>query len=327
MIELAFPWALLLLPLPWLIYWLVPPWRERMPALRFPFFRNIAKAAGAEPRAGSVIQTRKRIQMGAAIAIWGLLVLTLAWPERVGEPIEVEKAARDLILAVDISGSMDQRDFVGEDGSPVQRLEAVKQVVGQFIEEREGDRVSLIIFGSRAYVQAPFTEDLETVRELLDQTAVGMAGPHTVIGDAIGLAIRSFESSEIDQRLLILLSDGEDTGSNMSPVNAAEIAAGKGVEIFTIGVGDPEGEGENRMDQASLEEIASRAGGEFFFADDEAGLAGIYSRIDTLKPREIETLSWRPREPLGHWLLAAAAIIALLMVAWLEWRVERRVRA
>ncbi|MCP4382960.1 MAG: VWA domain-containing protein [Hyphomicrobiales bacterium] len=327
MIELAFPWALLLLPLPWLVYRFVPPWRERMPALRFPFFRRIAEAAGAEPRAGSVIQARRRLQMAVAIVVWVLIVLALAWPERVGEPIEIEKAARDLVLAVDISGSMDQRDFATGDGSRIQRLEAVKQVVGEFIEARDGDRVSLIVFGSQAFMQSPFTEDLETVRDLLGQTEVGMAGPHTVIGDAIGLGIRAFDSSEIEQRLMILLSDGADTGSRMSPVNAAEIAASKGVQIFTIGVGDPEATGEDRMDPAALEDIARRAGGKFYFAGDEAGLAEVYAEIDALTPRQVETLSWRPREPLGHWPMGLAALIALATAGWLEWRTSRRVAA
>jgi len=326
-IELAFPWALLLLPAPWLVWRFVPPRREQAPALRFPFFRRITQAAGAEPRPGSVVLARRRLQMIVAILVWALIVTALARPERVGEPIEITKAARDVVLAIDISGSMDEHDFVAEDGSRVQRLKAVKRVVGRFIEARQGDRVALIIFGSRAFVQAPFTEDLRTVRELLEQTEVGMAGPHTVIGDAIGLAIRTFEASEIQQRLLILLSDGADTGSRMSPVNAAEIAARNGVEIFTIGVGDPGAAGEGQVDLAALKDIAGRGGGRFFAADDEAGLASVYDRIDEMVPREVETLSFRQREPLGHWPLAAAAILALVAVGWLHLHSMRRAAA
>lgn len=327
MIELAFPWALLLLPAPWLVWRFLPPHREQVSALRFPFFRRIAEAAGTEPRPGSVVLRRQRLQMTVSLLVWSCLVVAAARPERVGEPVELKKAARDVVLAVDISGSMDARDFVAEDGSRVQRLEAVKRVVGRFIDAREGDRVALIIFGSKAFVQAPFTEDLQTVRELLDRTEVGMAGPHTVIGDAIGLAIRTFEASEIQQRLLILLSDGADTGSRMSPVNAAEIAARNGVDIFTIGVGDAEGEGEQRVDLAGLDDIAARAQGQFFFADDEEGLASVYDRIDELSPRRVETLSLRPREPLAHWLLGAAMILALAGVGGLHLRSLRRTAA
>ena len=327
MIELAFPWALVLLPAPWLVWRFAPAHRERVRSLRFPFFRRVVEAAGSEPGSGSIVLIRHRVQMIAAIIVWTLLVVALARPERVGEPIEITKAARDVVLAIDISGSMDQRDFVTADGSRVQRLEAVKRVVGQFIEARDSDRVALIVFGSKAFVQAPFTEDLRTVRELLEQTEVGMAGPHTVIGDAIGLAIRTFEASEVEQRLLILLSDGSDTGSRMSPVNAAEIAAGEGVEIHTIAVGDPEATGENRVDVSTLEDIARRADGQFFFAGDEAGLASVYERIDALAPRDVETVSFRPREPLGHWLLVAAVVLSLLVLGWLDLRASRKAAA
>lgn len=324
MIELGFPYALLLLPAPWLVWRFFPPYRQNVASLRFPFFRRITDAAGSEPRPGSVIVARGPLQMGTAIAIWALLVLALARPEHVGEPVEVTKAARDMILAIDISGSMDERDFRDADDKPVQRLDAVKQIVGDFVEERDGDRVALIVFGTQAFVQAPFTEDLLTLRDLLDQTEVGMAGPHTALGDAIGLAIRTFEASEIEQRLLIVLSDGADTGSRMSPVNAAEIAAAKGVEIHTIGVGNPDGSGENRVDTAALQEIAQRAKGEFFFADDLEGLARTYARIEELAPRKVETLSFRPRESLAHWPLALAMLLGLLVTTWLHFGVGRR---
>lgn len=328
MIELAFPWALLLLPAPWLVWRFMPPRRERLPALRVPFFRRITEAIGAEPQEGSVVLRRRWLQLATAILVWLLVVLALARPERVGEPIEIEKAARDVVLAIDISGSMDDRDFVGADGQRLQRLEAVKRVVGQFVEARDGDRIALIVFGTKAFVQAPFTEDLQTITQLLQQTEVGMAGPNTVIGDAIGLAIRTFEASDIDQRLLILLSDGADTGSRMGPVNAAEIAAQNGVAIFTVGVGDPTGSGEERVDLDGLEDIAGRAGGQFFFADDEAGLARVYAEIDAMTPRAVEVLSHRPREPLGHLALATSALLALASTAWLHLAGSRgRVRA
>ncbi|MEM7238685.1 MAG: VWA domain-containing protein, partial [Pseudomonadota bacterium] len=258
------------------------------------------------------------VQMTVACIVWGLLVVALMRPERIGEPVEMTRAARDLVLAIDISGSMDERDFRTGDGRPLQRLEAVKGIVGTFVEQRQGDRVSLIVFGSKAFVQAPFTEDLQSVRALLEQTAVGMAGPNTVIGDAIGLAIRTFETSEVDQRLMILLSDGADTNSRMSPVNAAEIAADMGVEIHTVAVGDPGGTGENKVDLPQLRDIAERAGGEFFFAGDADELARIYARIEELAPRKVQTLSFRPRAPVGHWPLIAAIGLVLAAVTWLH---------
>ncbi|WP_157018883.1 VWA domain-containing protein [Mesorhizobium xinjiangense] len=326
MITLAFPWALLLLPLPLLLWWLFPPHREQVPALRFPFFRRIVETAGSEPGQGAVILARTRLQMGAAIVIWLLLVLALARPERLGEPVEMNKSARDVILAIDISGSMDAKDFTAPDGTKKQRLAGVRGVVDDFIAGREGDRMALIVFGSKAYVQAPLTEDLQTISELLDQTEVGMAGPHTALGDAIGLSIRTFEASDIEQRLLILLSDGTDTASRMSPVNAAEIANDRDIEIYTIGVGDPNASGEDRVDIATLQDIAKRTGGRYFFAEDEDGLEQVYDRIDQLAPRQTETLSYRPRQPLAFMLLAAASLIGAMTIAVLAFFSARRVR-
>ncbi|WGF90414.1 VWA domain-containing protein [Marinivivus vitaminiproducens] len=324
MITLAHPWALLLLPLPWLLWRLVPPHRENVPGLRFPLFRRIVEAARTEARPGSVVLSRSRLQMTAAIVIWVLLVLALARPERIGAPIEMTRAARDVVLAIDISGSMDERDFAAPDGSRRQRLEAVRDVVGQFVARRDGDRMALIVFGSKAYVQAPLTEDLQTIRDLLGRTTVGMAGPHTALGDAIGLAIRTFETSDIEQRLLILLSDGNDTASRMSPINAAQIARGTGIEIDTIGVGDPEATGENRVDLHALQEIADRTGGAYFFAADETGLRRVYDRIDELTPRAVDTLSYRPRQVLTSIPLGAAALVGTATIAVLAFGPRRR---
>jgi Ca-activated chloride channel homolog len=323
MISLGFPWAFLLLPVPLFVWRAVPPHRERVPALRFPFFRRIAEAAGAEPGAGSVVLTRTHLQLVAAILAWCLIVLSLTQPERVGQPVEATKAARDVVLAIDISGSMDARDFATPDGAPIQRLAGVRAVVRSFVERREGDRMALIVFGTKAYLQAPLTEDLATISALLDDTEVGMAGPHTALGDALGLAIRTFEASDIDQRLLILLSDGTDTSSRMSPVNAAEIAADKDVEIYTIGVGNPAARGEDRVDLATLQDIAARTGGAFFFASDEEALSSVYGRIDDLAPRLVERLSYRPRRSLAWIPLALAALTGIGAVALLHLGVRR----
>ncbi len=311
MFSFAAPWVFLLLPLPAAVYFLTPPRREKTASVRIPFFRRVAQAAGVEPKSGSVIRNRARLQTASIITIWALLVLALARPERLGEPIVIEKSARDVVLALDISGSMDQRDFQTDSGAPMQRLDAVKGVLKQFIAERDGDRMALIIFGTRAFIQAPFTEDFNSLNGFLDQTQVGMAGPNTALGDAIGLGIRTFESSEVDQRLMIVLSDGADTSSRMTPVNASAIAAEKNVVIYTIGVGDPNASGEDRVDLQALQDIADRTGGEYFFADDTTALEQTYARIDELNPRTVETQSYRPRQSLSHipLLLALMAIL------------------
>ncbi|MEO9528982.1 VWA domain-containing protein [Roseibium sp.] len=324
MIEFATPLAFLLAPLPLVIRYVLPAHQETVSALRFPFFRRLAHAADVAPRAGAVVFRRTMLQNGAAILIWGLLVSALAGPERVGEPIVQEKAARDVMLAIDISGSMDQRDFRSAQGEPTQRLDAVKRVVGDFVSVRDGDRIALIVFGTKAFVQAPFTEDLGSVRALLEQTEVGMTGPHTALGDAIGLAIKTFQSSTIEDRLLIVLSDGADTGSRMTPINAAAIAAGESIEIIAIGVGDPDGSGEQRLDERSLNDIASTAGGAYYFAGDETALSDIYTRIDAQKPRVVETTRYRPRESLAHIPSGLAAGIAFLTLAILYASTLRR---
>lgn len=309
--ELAYPWALALIPLPYLIWRFVPPHREQVNAIRIPFFRQITSAAGVEGRAGAAVLERSRFQMLAAILIWLLVVLALAKPERLGEPIVTETAARDIVLALDISGSMDERDFIDPDGNRQQRLEVVKSVMSEFIATRESDRMALIIFGTRAFVQAPFTEDLQSLQGFLDQIEVGLAGPNTALGDAIGLSLRTFEASDVDERVLILLSDGADTGSRMDPANAASIAAQRGVTIHTIGVGDPTASGEDKVDLAALQSIASTTGGAYFFASDQVALEKVYQEIDKLNPRVTETTSYRPKESLFHIPLALAVLLVI----------------
>jgi Ca-activated chloride channel family protein len=228
------------------------------------------------------------------------------------------------MLAIDLSGSMDYRDFPDQQGQMVRRFDAVQRVVGRFVAERDSDRVGLIVFGDRAYLQLPFTRDLETARALVDLMDVGMAGPRTAVGDAIGLSIHSFESSEVDERLLILLTDGNDTASKMTPINAAEIAKLNQVEIYTIGVGDPNATGEERVDFDTLKAIADRTGGEFFNAQDETTLEQVYRRIDELAVADVKTTAWRPRESMVHWPAGISVLVALLGYGLLLLRSRRQ---
>ncbi len=310
-VELAHPLALSLLPLPLLVLFLVPPHKEQINAIRVPFFFKLTQLTGQDAREGAVVLKRRWLQMIVASLVWLCLVVALAKPEILGKPIEKVEAARDILLAIDISGSMDKRDFVQEDGKPIQRLAAVKQVVSKFIEARDGDRIGLIVFGSKAYVQAPFTRDLQAVKQLLNSAEAGMAGPHTVVGDAIGLAIRTFEASKLKERLLILLTDGADTGSRMTPISAAGVAAQRNVEIITIGVGEITNSDDDQADFDVLKDIARLSGGKFFSAADQAGLASIYDRIDQLTVRETKRTSYRPRRSLIHWPAALAIILGL----------------
>lgn len=315
MIEFAHPLAFLALPLPILVRWLLPPYRERVSALRVPFFQSVVEAAGADPKAGAVIARRRAVQMITMALVWLCVITGLSKPEWVGEPIVRTEAARDIMLAIDLSASMDARDFPATDGTPDTRFAAVQRVVDSFVAERNTDRIGLIVFGDRAYLQLPFTRDLETAGALVALMEVGMAGPRTALGDAIGLAIRSFETSEVDDRLLILLTDGNDTASRMTPVNAADIAKQNGVQIQTIGIGDTEASGENRVDFEALEAIALRTGGQFFNARDETALARVYKAIDEATTADVRRQSWRPRESLIAW--PAGGALLLLICAYL----------
>src|SRR5690349_8575945 len=326
MLEFAWRWAFLLLPMPLLAWWLLPPYRERQASVQVPFFERLAAATGQTPQRGTVTLRRRAIQMVVAALSWLLIVIALARPQWVGEPVKHETSARDLILAVDISGSMDQTDFRTADGQTLKRLDGVKHVLTEFIGRRHGDRVGLILFGSKAYVQVPFTQDLATAQQLLDQSQVGMAGPQTVIGDAIGLAVKTFEISKAQQKLLILLTDGNDTASRVPPEHAADIARQKGVVVYTIGVGDPSASGENRVDLGVLQSVAATTDGRFFRAEDGTQLQVIYADIDRLAPAKLDTLSWRPKLPLFQWPLGAAIVLglALWLGLWLAGERERR---
>jgi Ca-activated chloride channel family protein len=276
-------------------------------------FERIAEATGQTPQPGAVVLRRRAIQMVVAAVVWILIVVALARPQQVGEPVTHAVSARDLILAVDISESMDQTDFRMAGGKTIRRLDGVKSVLGNFISRRKGDRIALILFGSKAYVQVPFTQDLQTARTLLDQSEVGMAGQQTVIGDAIGLAIKTFESSKAQQKLVILLTDGNDTASRVPPEHAADIARQKGLVIYTIGFGDPNATGEDRVDLATLRQVASVTSGQFFRAEDGTQLEAIYADIDRLAPVKLETLTWRPRIPLYQWPLGTAVVLGLAL--------------
>jgi len=221
-----------------------------------------------------------------------------------------------------LSGSMEAQDFTDADGNNVDRLTAVKQVLDAFFARRDGDRVGLILFGSAAFVQVPFTDDLDVVRELLDEAQIRMLGPRTMLGDAMGLAINLFERSEVDERVLIVLTDGNDTGSLVPPERAAEIARDNGVVTYTIAIGDPTSAGEQALDEKTLESIANITGGSYFHANDRDELEAIYTELDEVNPRQVETQSYRPLTDLYHWPLAAMILLTLLYIMLLEIRLR-----
>jgi Ca-activated chloride channel family protein len=310
--EFSLPWAFVLLPAPFLARWLLAPYRERRESVRVPFFERISAAAGVEPAKGGLLARRNVLQILFAPLVWLLVVTAVARPQFVEPPIEKIESTRDLLLVVDLSGSMATRDMHDPDGKLIDRLQTVKLVLDDFIARREGDRIGLVVFGSQAFVQAPFTLDHELVRTMLAQTQPKMAGSQTMIGDAIGLAINVFENSEAKHGLGVLFTDANDSGSKVPPVKAAEIAADNGVTIHTVAAGDPASTGEGEMDMETLDEIARLTGGQSFRADDREQLESIYARIDELAPIEVETTSYRPTRPLFHWALGGAVSLVLL---------------
>ncbi len=323
-LELGWPLALLALPLPILVWLLLPAHRERFESVRIPFFEQVAAATGLAPRRGSAVLRRTLLQWILAPLAWALVVLALARPEWVEPPLHRTETARDLLLAVDLSQSMETRDFASRDGGRLDRLAAVKLVLGDFIARRDGDRLGLVVFGDAAYLQAPFTRDLKACRALLDETSIGMAGTHTMLGDAIGLGIRMFEASEATHRVLVLLTDGNDTGSKVPPEKAAQLAAERKVTVYTVGIGDPAATGEARVDREALRRIAAATGGRSYVAEDRERLAGIYAELDRIEPRELQAASFRPRRPLFHWPLGAATVLIFAFYALMTVRLMVR---
>jgi Ca-activated chloride channel family protein len=280
----------------------------------------LVRVAGSSGGEKAVVTRRRRLQLGQIVVGWLCMVTALARPLWLDDPLVRELPMRDLLVALDLSGSMETQDFSAFDGAPAERLTAAKQVLDSFLARRDGDRVGLIFFGSAAFVQAPFTDDLDVVRELLDEAQVRMLGPRTVLGDAIGMAIPLFERSEVDERVLIALTDGNDTGSLVPPVRAAEIARDQGVRIYTIAMGDPQAAGEQQLDEATLQAVATTTGGAYYHADDREELEQVYAELDRLTPRKVETRSYRPERELYYWPLGLGLLLSMLYFGFVEAR-------
>lgn len=320
MIEFVWPWVWLLLPLPFLVrrFTSIAPQRET--ALIVPFFDRISSISN---QGLSIPVNTKRLPMWLAISIWLLLLTAASRPQWMGEPVPLTTSARDVMMAVDISGSMERPDLKLEN-KPVTRLAVVKHIVGQFINQRKGDRLGLILFGSNAYLQAPLTFDLSTVNTLLEESQIGMAGEHTAIGDAIGLAIKRLTQQPSAQRVLILLSDGGDNASQVKPAQAAELAAKEHIKIYTVGVGasemiidgllfDRKVNPSPDLDEGTLKMIAQTTGGQYFRAQSTEELAQIYKKIAELEPVKQDDQIYRPQISLLHYPLFLAFLLSLVM--------------
>ena len=312
MLNFLWPWAFALLLLPLLVR-LLPPASESLgAAIRAPFSARWQRLQG-EGRVSASVSTLRVVGLFLA---WVCIVTAIARPQWVGEPIELPNTGRDLMLSLDLSGSMQIRDMqVGN--RTISRVEAVKAIASDFTERRVGDRVGLILFGSKAYVQAPLTFDTTTVTQFIREAQLGFAGEDTAIGDALGLAIKRLRDRPAASRVLILLTDGQDTASSVEPIEAAALAAQQNVKVYTIGISRNLGTTSARggeVDEALLRAIAEATGGEYFRARDPRELQAIYGIIDQLEPVEQDASTFRPRRSLSYWAMLAGLLLGSLVL-------------
>lgn len=335
MFEWQWPWVFLILPLPWIIMRFVPAAKQQQQAVWLPFFQQLQnyQQTQAQLSSGKPYHWRR---MGSYI-IWLALVCALAQPQWLGDPIKISSEGRDLMLAVDLSGSMDEVDMPLNQ-QRVNRLTMVKHVLADFIEQRQGDRIGLILFGERAYVQSPLSYDASTVAQLLNEAEIGLAGNATAIGDALGLAIKRLQERPAQSRILILLTDGQNTAGEISPEQAGNLAQQAGVKIYTIGIGADEMLkrslfGTHRvnpsadLDETLLRNIAQKTGGQYFRARDQQQLEEIYKQLDQLEPVEQEQQFFRPKNSLFHYPLCLALwlsyVLACSYLPWSAWWASR----
>ncbi len=321
-LEFTLPWLLLLFPVPWLVYRFAKPVNHKQSALMVPFFADLPL-----DNTPSAPVTSNKTPLFLTLLIWLLLLMAASGPRWVGDPVKLPVTGRDTLLAVDLSESMTIKDLKLR-GREADRLEVIKDVVSKFIDGRKGDRIGLILFGSNAYLQAPLTFDIETVRTLLKEATIGIAGPQTAIGDAIGLSVRQLRKRPQDQRVMILLTDGANTAGNLSPIKAAELAAKEKVTIYSVGIGADEmvipgvfgsSFGARQvnpsadLDEDTLTRVADMTGGRYFRAHSADELKEIYKTIDNLEPVEISKETFRPVRELFYWPLGLAFALAGLL--------------
>lgn len=330
MFEFAFVWAFLLLPLPWLVRWLAPP-------------AQTSQAPLALPRAARFISPRQ-VQQPAMWRLWALpallwlaLIVTLAGPQWVGEPVPVTQERREMMIALDLSGSM-QADDMTLNGRQVTRIQAAHHILAEFIERRHGDRIGLIVYADDAYIYSPLTNDLNSLSTLAREAQLGLAGQRTALGDAIALSIANLEETDNEYTpVVIMLTDGMINTGSIDAAEALQLARNTRVRIHTIGVGSDEMIvqglfGDRRinpsaeLDEQFLTQVAQSTGGEFFRARNEQEMRRIYELIDELEPIASDDEQLRPRRSLAHWPLALAFVIFVMTLLTNIYRQRRMQR-
>lgn len=321
MINFENLWWLLLFPLPFVIRkWSKPAVVKYNSGLKVPFFTYLNNLNTTNQHQNSFSW-----KLYLAYLIWLLLLIAAAGPQWLGQPVDLPRSGRDILLAIDISGSMQIPDME-LNNQPSDRLTVVKNVAQQFIKDRNGDRLGLVLFGTKAYLQTPLTFDLKTVRHMLLDATVGLAGTQTAIGDAIGMAIKHFKNYPKDNKVIILLTDGVNNEGNVSPIEAAKIAAKYGIRIYTVGLGSNQvvvpsllgpqilTGSDYELDEETLKEIASLTHGIYFRASNPQELREVYENLNRIEPRIGEAEVFRPKTPLYYWPLGLAFILMLSMM-------------
>jgi len=321
MIEFALPWLLAALPLPLIIYWLPAKAKTEAATLKMPTIVHGLNSS-------EIGSSSKKSPITLLTAVWILSVIAASQPQWLGEAVNIPTEGREMMVAVDLSGSMQVEDM-SLNGSTVNRLEMLKVLLGEFIERRVGDRLGLILFGDDAYMQTPMTFDRKTVQQMLDETVLGLVGKQTAIGDAIALSVKRFDEKKQSNRVLLLLTDGQNTAGKITPDQALELAVAKGVTIYSVGIGadvmiqkslfgqrrvNPSSE----LDEESLKQLAVQTGGHYFRARSSEDMSQIYQLLDQLEPVEQEQQQMRPLTALFHYPLALALIIAFSSIILLN---------
>ena len=320
MLSFVWPWFYLILPLPFLYRKLRRSANSESPYLESTILLSIAETQNRLVSSTS----QRRLLILLLIIAWLSLVTAIARPVNIGDPVALPTTGRDILLAVDISGSMEREDMI-INGRQVNRLYAVKSVVSDFVNTREGDRLGLILFGERAYLQTPLTFDTKTLQDLLIEAQIGFAGNGTAIGDAIGLSVKKLKERPDSNRVLILLTDGSNTAGVLSPSEASDIAKKAKVKIYTIGIGDGRQRNQslfgqtlvnqnNDLDERTLTAIADLTGGKYFRARDPRELRSIYDQLNKLEPIDQDEELLRPITSLFHWPLALFLTCSLLII-------------
>ncbi len=310
--HIAYPFVALLAPLPFLVYWILPAIKTKSSALLYPNFNRTAVVAKKKPKKSAFVKRRSWLSFLTLYAIWLLLLAALSSPELVGKPEKTIKTSRNFLIVADLSFSMATTDWV-LDGTRTSRWDAVKDIMQDFIVERKSDKMGLIFFASNAYIQAPFTTELDVVQTMLDEADVGMAGQMTNIGKAIIKGMDMFERDTIPNKVMLLLTDGVDAGTDIAPLDAAKIAKDNDVIIYTVGIGNP-GVGSSDLDERTLKEIAALTDGKYFRAIDAETLATIYEELETLEPVEYEEENYVPKTLLYYYPLGGALLLGFIAV-------------